>query len=139
LRDDGRLGLRVPGLSCGYERATHAPLGTDWQRPHLEGASYFIVVFQQAYGPRPGGEKVKHYTVTESVGLAVGFLIAASHQAGLAMFTDTPSPVAFLTEILRRPTNERPMVVIRVGYPAPDTHVPAIMKKWLDDVLVRVE
>jgi nitroreductase len=116
-----------------------APLGTDWQKPHLEDAPHLIVVFQQAYGIGPDGEKIKHYYVTESAGIAVGILIAALHQAGLATLTHTPSPMAFLTEILQRPPNERPMVVIPVGYPAPDAHVPAITKKRLDDVLIRVE
>ena len=116
-----------------------APLGTDWHKPHLEDAPYLIVVFQQVYGLGANGEKIKHYYVNESVGIAVGMLLAALHQAGLATLTHTPSPMAFLTEILQRPPNERPMVVIPVGYPAPGAQVPAITKKPLEDVLIRVE
>jgi iodotyrosine deiodinase len=115
-----------------------SPLGTDWHKPHLTDAPYLIVVFQQVYGLGPRGEKTKHYYVMESVGIAVGVLLAALHQAGMATLTHTPSPMAFLTEILQRPPNERPMVIIPVGYPAPGTQVPAIQRKRLDEVLVRI-
>ena len=114
-----------------------APLGTDWRKPHLTDAPWVIVVFEQAYGLGPGGEKVKHYYVKESVGIAVGFLLAALHEAGLATLTHTPSPMGFLRELLGRPANERPYVVVPVGYPAAAATVPAIEKKPLDDVLVR--
>jgi nitroreductase len=96
-------------------------------------------VFQQAYGVGPDGAKTKHYYSVESVGIAVGILIAALHQSGLATLTHTPSPMAFLTEILKRPPNERPYVLIPVGYPAEDARVPIITKKPLNEVLVRVE
>lgn len=119
-----------------------APLGTDWHKPHLEDAPYLIVVFRQSYGiktdPSTGEEvRVKHYYSEESVGIAVGMLLASLHLAGLATLTHTPSPMGFLSEILQRPPNERAFVLIPVGYPAPDATVPTITKKPLDEVLVR--
>jgi len=113
------------------------PLGTDWRKPHLECAPLLIVVFEQAYGLTPDGEKVKHYYVRESVGIAVGVLLTALNDAGLATLTHTPSPMGFLRELLDRPETERPFVVIPVGYPAVDATVPVIGKKPLDDILVR--
>ena len=117
-------------------------LGTDWRKPHLEDAPYVIVVFEQTYGfdasGGPDGDKVKHYYVRESVGIAVGFLLAALNAAGLATLTHTPSPMGFLREILGRPENERAFVVIPVGYPADGATVPDIGKKPLGDVLVRL-
>lgn len=115
-----------------------APLGTDWHKPHLEDAPYLIVVFAQSYGYNTDGERVKHYYATESVGIAVGMLIAALHHAGLATLTHTPNPMKFLSEILGRPDNERAFVVIPVGYPAEGAQVPHIGKKPLDEVLVWV-
>jgi iodotyrosine deiodinase len=121
-----------------------APLGTDWHKPHLEDAPYLIVVFRQAYGigldPKTGEEtKIKHYYTEESVGIAVGLLLASLHQSGLATLTHTPNPMGFLSEILKRPANERAYVVIPVGYPAPEAQVPAITKKPLDEIMVRFE
>jgi nitroreductase len=117
-----------------------AHLGTDWHKPHLEVAPYLIVVFLQAYGlvtDADGSQrKIKHYYTSESVGIAVGLLIASLHQAGLATLTHTPNPMAFLSEILERPPNERAFVVIPVGYPAEDAHVPVISKKSLDEVMI---
>jgi iodotyrosine deiodinase len=113
------------------------PLGTDEHKPHLEDAPALIVVFEQAYGLDDDGGKVKHYYVRESVGIAVGFLLAALNDAGLSTLTHTPSPMAFLSEVLERPENERAFVVIPVGYPAAGAEVPAITKKPLDEVLVR--
>jgi len=113
------------------------PLGTDEHKPHLEDAPVVIVVFEQAYGVDPQGRKVKHYYVRESVGIAVGFLLAALNDAGLATLTHTPSPMGFLRELLGRPANERAYVVIPVGYPAADATVPVIAKKTLAEVLVR--
>ena len=118
-----------------------APLGTDWHKPHLTDAPWLIVVFEQAYGlRREGGEtsRVKHYYVRESVGIAVGFLLAALTHAGLATLTHTPSPMGFLREILGRPQNERPYVVIPVGYPAADATVPDLERKPLSDILVEL-
>ena len=117
-----------------------AVLGTDWRKPHIEDAPYVIVVFRQAYGIRPNDEgqeeRVMHYYSEESVGIAVGFLLAALHIAGLATLTHTPSPMKFLAEILGRPSNERPYVLIPVGYPAEDTEVPVISKKALNEIMV---
>ncbi len=118
-----------------------APLGTDWHKPHITQAPYVIVVFEQAYGLEhgPAGEvKVKHYYVKESVGIAVGFLLAALTHAGLATLTHTPSPMGFLATLLERPSNERPYLLIPVGYPADDATVPAITKKPLDQVLIHL-
>ena len=111
-----------------------APLGTDADKPFLETAPYLIAVFTQSYGVSKKGEKVKHYYATESVGIATGFLIAALHHAGLATLTHTPSPMGFLNEILQRPDNERPFVLLVVGYPAEDATVPAISKKPLEEL-----
>jgi nitroreductase len=117
-----------------------APLGTNWQKPHIEQAPYVIVVFEQAYGisQTSSGEeqRVKHYYVRESVGIAVGFLLASLTHAGLATLTHTPSPMGFLATLLGRPSNERPYVLIPVGYPAEGATVPAITKKPLDQICI---
>jgi iodotyrosine deiodinase len=121
--------------------AALAPLGTDWHKPFLETAPCLIVVFRVDYDvePRSGGEAhhVKHYYVAESVGIACGFLLAALHVAGLATLTHTPSPMGFLSAILDRPRNEKPFLLIPVGFPAEDAVVPAITKKALDEIRIR--
>lgn len=111
-----------------------APLGTDANKPFLEIAPWLIVVFQQNYGLTPEGERLKHYYVQESVGIATGFLIAALHHCGLATLTHTPSPMKFLAEILGRPPNERAVMILVAGHPAPDATVPDISKKPLDAI-----
>lgn len=111
-----------------------APLGTDASKPFLETAPYLIAIFAQSYGVAADGKKIKHYYVTESVGIATGFLIAALHHAGLATLTHTPSPMGFLNELLDRPENERPFLLLVVGYPAAGATVPAITKKALDEI-----
>jgi iodotyrosine deiodinase len=111
-----------------------APLGTDEHKPFLEAAPYLIAVFAQSYGLLPDGRKVKNYYVTESVGIATGILVTALHHAGLATLTHTPSPMGFLNELLGRPANERPFLLLVVGYPAPDAEVPLISKKPLGEV-----
>ena len=111
-----------------------APLGTDWQKPFLEEAPYLIVIFGLSNTIKPDGKKLKNYYVTESVGIATGMLITALHHAGLASLTHTPSPMAFLNKILKRPANERPFLVLVVGYPAEGTTVPDISKKSLDEI-----
>jgi len=113
------------------------PLGTDWRKPHIEDAPYLIVVFEQAYGMSADGRKVKHYYVKESVGIAVGLLLASLHEAGLATLTHTPSPMGFLREILDRAANERPYVLVPVGYPATDCVVPDLERKPLAEILIR--
>ncbi len=110
------------------------PLGTDEHKPFLETAPFLIAVFAQVYGFDGDGEKIKHYYVNESVGIAVGFLLAALQEAGLATLTHTPAPMRFLSEILGRPRNERPFLLIPVGYPAADARVPEIDKKSLAEV-----
>ena len=111
-----------------------APLGTDESKPFLEIASTLIVIFSQSFGTEEAGEKVKHYYVSESVGIATGFLIAALHDAGCATLTHTPSPMRFLNRILGRPSNERPFLVLVVGKPAEGVLVPDITKKPLDEI-----
>ncbi|MGD8402806.1 MAG: nitroreductase family protein [Anaerolineales bacterium] len=111
-----------------------APLGTDWHKPFLEEAPYLIVIFGLSNTILPDGEKRKNYYVTESVGIATGMLITAIHHAGLASLTHTPSPMVFLNKILKRPSNERPFLVLVVGYPAEETTVPDINKKPLDEI-----
>lgn len=111
-----------------------APLGTDEHKPFLDTAPWLIAVFSQKYGTLPDGRKVKHYYPTESVGLATGMLITALHHAGLATLTHTPSPMKFLNEILHRPANERPFLLLVTGYPAPGATVPDIVRKPLDEV-----
>jgi iodotyrosine deiodinase len=113
---------------------TLAPLGTDAHKPFLEIAPYLIAIFAQPYGLAADGRKVKHYYVTESVGIATGFLIAALHHAGLATLTHTPSPMGFLNTILGRPEHERPFLLLVVGYPAADLQVPVIAKKPLAEI-----
>jgi iodotyrosine deiodinase len=108
------------------------PLGTDDQKPFLETAPYLIAVFLQKYGELPDGRKVKHYYPTESTGIATGILITALHHAGLATLTHTPSPMKFLNEILGRPKNERPFLLLVTGYPADDAEVPDIERKPLE-------
>lgn len=111
-----------------------APLGTDAHKPFLETAPYLIAIFAASYGILPGGRRVKHYYVNESVGIATGFLITALHHAGLATLTHTPSPMNFLNEILGRPANERPFLLLVTGYPAENCRVPDISKKSLDEI-----
>jgi nitroreductase len=116
-----------------------APLGTDETKPFLEKAPYLIVVFAESYSVEKSGEKTKNYYVTESVGIATGMLITAIHRAGLVSLTHTPSPMAFLNEVLDRPENERPFLILVVGYPAPDATVPDLGRKALDDIATFIE
>lgn len=112
------------------------PLQTDWKKPFLEVAPYLIIVFRKAYDVLPTGEKRNNYYVSESVGIACGFLLAAIHHAGLAALTHTPSPMNFLSKILNRPENEKPYLLIPVGYPAAKAYVPNLKRRSLDDVAV---
>lgn len=111
-----------------------AHLGTDENKPFLETAPYLIAVFSQRYGVLPDGRKVKHYYATESVGIAAGILITAIHNAGLVSLTHTPSPMNFLNDLLGRPENERPFLLLVVGYPAEGARVPDIRKKPLGEI-----
>ena len=116
--------------------ATLKPLGLDWRKPHLTDAPVLIVVFAQSSG-LIDKVKRKHYYVDESVGIAVGLLLATLHLAGLATLTHTPSPMGFLRQLLGRPDHERAFVVIPVGYPAAGAEVPDLVRKPLAEVLVR--
>ncbi|MBC8172989.1 MAG: nitroreductase family protein [Chitinophagales bacterium] len=113
-----------------------APLGTDWHKEFLEVAPVLIVVFKRNY-EFVNDKKKNNYYVVESVGLAVGFLLAAIHDAGLVALTHTPSPMNFLKEILQRPDNEKPFLLIPVGFHHPLTKVPDIRRKSLDQVLIK--
>ena len=112
-----------------------APLGTDNNKPYLETAPYLIAIFMQRYGRLPDGREVKHYYGLESVGIATGMLITAIHDAGLASLTHTPSPMGFLNEILERPKNERPFLILVVGHPAKDAKVPDIKRKDMSEIM----
>ena len=117
-------------------RAALAPLGTDATKPFLETAPWLIAIFYEAYGVNANGEREKRYYPMDSVGIATGILITALHHAGLASLTHTPSPMAFLNTILARPDNERPFVLLVVGFPAPGAMVPAISRKSLEEIAV---
>jgi nitroreductase len=110
------------------------PLGTNAHKPFLETAPYLIVIFEQKYKIDEKGNKEKHYYTSESVGIATGMLITALHRIGLATLTHTPSPMKFLNRILNRPENEKPYLVLVVGYPAKDTKVPNIKRKALSEI-----
>jgi iodotyrosine deiodinase len=114
--------------------AALAPLGTDAHKPFLEDAPCLIAIFAQPYHLDAAGNPVRHYYVNRSVGIATGFLIAALHQAGLAMLTYTPSSMGFLNEVLDRPAHERPFLLLVVGYPAPGATIPHLVKRPLDEI-----
>ena len=113
------------------------PLGTDAEKPHLEAAPWLIVVFAQRSGCLDDGSQFKHYYVTESVGIAAGFLLAALHHAGLATLTHTPNPMKFLNRLLNRTASEKPLLIIAAGHPSEDATIPAAatIKKPLDEIL----
>jgi len=112
------------------------PLGTDWHKPFLETAPYLIIVFRRIYEFSAEGKKKNNYYVQESVGLATGILLAAIHNAGLVALTHTPSPMNFISKILSRPENEKPFLLIPVGYPVDQCWVPDIKRKELSDICV---
>ena len=111
-----------------------ALLGTDEHKPFLEIAPWLIAVFYERTGPEVDGRKPKRYYPHESTGIATGLLIAALHRAGLVTLTHTPSPMAFLNDILQRPKNEVPYLLLVVGHPAPDCRVPDIERKGVDEI-----
>jgi nitroreductase len=113
-----------------------APIGTDWQKPFLEIAPALIVVFRRSYELQPDGKKRQNYYVQESVGLACGMLLSAIHHCGLVALTHTPSPMNFLSTLLGRPENEKPFLLIPVGYPT-KTQVPDLKRKNLDEIRIR--
>ncbi len=114
------------------------PLGTDSHKEFLEIVPWIVVLFEHRYGFDSDGTRRKNYYVKESVGIACGLFITALHQMGLATLTHTPSPMAFLTKVLRRPENERPFALLPIGYPAPDCEVPDLTRKPLDQVMVAI-
>ncbi|HQV38507.1 MAG: nitroreductase family protein [Flavobacteriales bacterium] len=113
-----------------------AVFGTDWKKPFLETAPWLVVVFKRVFEVEEGGHKHPNYYVSESVGIATGLLLAAAHHAGLATLTHTPSPMNFLSTLLGRPANERPFLLIPMGFPAEGCRVPALSRKPLNEVLV---
>jgi iodotyrosine deiodinase len=110
------------------------PLGTDWQKPFIETAPYLIVIFKKIYEIDENGNRRNNYYVQESVGIAAGFLIAAIHHVGLATLTHTPSPMNFLSKILNRPANEKPFLLLPIGYPAHKCWIPDINKKAFEEI-----
>lgn len=120
-------------------REALAPLGTDFHKEHITDAPYVVVLFRQSYGLVPVGRKRTHYYTTESCGIAAGFFIAAVHLMGLATLTHTPSPMGFLSAALGRPENEKPFLLLPVGYPAEDATVPDFGRKPLEEVSVWLE
>lgn len=116
-----------------------APLGTDWNKPFLETTPWLIIVFKRIFEFEEDGRKHNNYYVTESVGIACGFLLHAIQRAGLVALTHTPSPMNFLQKLLNRPDNERPFLLVPVGYPVADVWVPHIHRKPLEDVAVFYE
>ena len=112
-----------------------APLGTDDNKPYLEKAPYLIAIFMQRFGKLSDGREVKHYYGLESVGIATGMLITAIHNAGLASLTHTPSPMGFLNEILERPKNERPFLLLVIGHPTEGVAVPDIKRKDMSEIM----
>lgn len=114
-------------------------LATDWHKPFLETAPYLIIVFKKAYDLGNNNEKHNNYYVNESTGLACGFLLTAIHNAGLVALTHTPSPMNFLSRILNRPENERPFLLIPVGYAADETYVPKLERKSIEEMAVFYE
>ncbi len=142
---DAALKRRIRGAAEEAERdfyssapaewlAALAPLGTDAVKAYLETAPWLIAVFAQRYGLHDDGSHRTHYYVSESVGIATGFLLAALHTAGLVALTHTPNPMGFLRDVLRRPENERPVMLIVTGYPADDAMVPRLDRKPLEEI-----
>lgn len=112
------------------------PLGTDWHKPFLETAPYLIIMFKKAFEFGPEGEKQNNYYVNESIGIAAGMLITAIHDAGLVTLTHTPSPMNFLAKLLERPANERPFLLLPIGYEAGEVYVPDIERRPLEQIVV---
>jgi nitroreductase len=117
------------------------PIGTGPDKPHLVDAPWLIVIFAERYGQFDDGTRYKNYYVPESVGIASGFLISALHLAGLTCLTHTPNPMQFLTDICGRPKSNKPLMILAVGHPAADAHIPAVakVKKPLDEILSRFD
>jgi iodotyrosine deiodinase len=119
-------------------REALAPLGTTSDKSYLDVVPWIVVAFAQKSTPMPDGSLRKNYYVNESVGIACGLFIASLHAMGLATLTHTPNPMGFLTEILDRPSTERPYILFPVGYPAADCTVPDLTRKPLTEALIDV-
>jgi nitroreductase len=146
---DPAMKARIRAAAEDEERAFYAggggdewlaalePIGTGANKPHLTEAPWLIVVFAQRWGTRPDGTRAKHYYVPESVGIATGFLIAALHNAGLVCLEHTPNPMKFLNDLCNRPENEKPVMILPVGWPSEDATVPAVakVKKPIEEIL----
>ncbi|CAN5463020.1 nitroreductase family protein [soil metagenome] len=113
-----------------------APLGTDEHKPHLTDAPWIVVLFRQTYGVRADGSRRTYYYTQESCGIAAGLFVAAVHLMGLVTLTHTPTPMAFLGELLERPPNEKAFLVMPVGYPAEGARVPDLSRKAIGDIAV---
>jgi nitroreductase len=113
-----------------------APLGTDEHKPHLTDAPWVVVMFRKLYGRRSDGRKRPYYYTQESCGIAAGVFICAVHEMGLVTLTHTPSPMGFLSRLLDRPEDERPFLVMPVGYPAPEAQVPDLSRKRLEEIAI---
>jgi nitroreductase len=119
--------------------AALAPLGTDEEKPFIEVAPWLIAVFAERWGVGPNMKRRTNYYVQESVGIACGMLLTTLHHSGLATLTHTPSPMGFLNDLLGRPAREKAMMLVVVGYPAPDARVPKITKKSLEEIATFLE
>ena len=115
------------------------PLATDMNKPFLEIAPWLIAVFKKVYEYGDDGEKYNNYYVNESIGIACGMLISAVHNAGLVTLTHTPSPMKFLAQLLNRPGNERPFLLLPLGFPKSPTYVPYIKRKKIAEMTVFYE
>ena len=127
--------MTVVVVMNGWPRWSRSARGPP--KKHLTDAPWLIVVFAQRYGLKPDGSRYKHYYVPESVGIATGLLVAALHHAGLTCLIHTPNPMRFLNGLCNRPANEKPLMIIPVGYPAEDAMIPkaALSKKPLDEIM----
>jgi nitroreductase len=112
-----------------------APLGTDWRKEYMDVVPWIVVCFREMYGLNENGTKRTNYYISESVGIACGFFIAAVHAMGLATLTHTPSPMNFLSEVLEVPENWKPYILFPVGHPAPDATVPDLERKALGEIV----
>lgn len=130
-----RLSYEGGRMPADWKRAL-APLGTDWRKPFLQIVPWIVVVFEQTHGVDNDGHNRKNYYTKESVGIACGLFIAALHQMGLSTLTHTPSPMGFLSDLLGRPSHERPFILFPIGYPAVDAQVPNLSRKDLDQIAV---
>ncbi|HEU4895192.1 MAG TPA: nitroreductase family protein [Acidimicrobiia bacterium] len=124
------------GRMPAHWREALEPIGTDWHKEFLEVAPWVVVLFEQRYGIGESGEKIHHFYVKESCGIAAGMFITALHHMGLATLTHTPSPMKFLGRLLGRPANERPFCMFPIGYPAEGCEVPDLARKTLDEISV---